>query len=154
MELAFQIEPATWRDIGALRHLEQVCFPLDAWPLFDLIGVLTLPNVIRLKAVVEGEMAGFIALDQPRSDHVAWIATVGVLPQYRRRGIAQALITACEQKRDGVEIRLSVRLSNQDAIRLYERLGYRQVTIWKAYYEGGEDALVMGKRSQGSLNPL
>ncbi len=45
------IEPATLRDLGALRHLEQVCFPKDAWPLLDLIGVLTFRGVMRLKAV-------------------------------------------------------------------------------------------------------
>ena len=44
------IQPATWRDLNSLRHLERLCFPKDAWPLLDLVGVLTLPNVVRLKA--------------------------------------------------------------------------------------------------------
>ena len=64
------IEPATWRDLNALRHLEKVCFPLDAWPLWDLVGVLTLPNVVRLKAMVappdvkELEVESADAIDQ------------------------------------------------------------------------------------------
>ena len=147
--MQFQIEAATWRDLTALRHLEQVCFPLDAWPLWDLVGVLTMPNVVRLKIMVDGQMAGFIAGEQRRSDGVAWIATVGVLPEYRGKGIGRSLIAACEKSLGKTTIRLSVRLSNLNAIRLYETLGYSQVGIWSGYYEGGEDALVMEKGWSG-----
>jgi ribosomal-protein-alanine N-acetyltransferase len=163
--MPYKIEPATWRDLGALRHLEQVCFPQDAWPLWDLVGVLTLPNVVRFKAVVEGQMAGFIAGEMRRSDDAAWIATVGVLPEYRQQGIGHALIAIAEKElfriarelsrsehglhpvsiNPKVAIRLSVRLSNQKAIQLYERIGYQRINIWQGYYEGGEDALIMEK---------
>src|SRR4030042_2891456 len=95
---SYAIEPATWHDLGALRHIEKVCFPQDAWPLFDLIGILTFPNVIRLKAVCDGQMVGFVAGDIKRSESLAWIATVGVLPEYRGRGIGAALLRACEAK--------------------------------------------------------
>ena len=80
-----------------LRQLESVCFPKDAWPLLDMLGVLTLPNVVRLKAVVGEQMVGFIAGDIRRVENVAWIATIGVLPEYRRRGIGTALLQACER---------------------------------------------------------
>ena len=149
----FTIETATWRDLSALRHLEQVCFPQDAWPLWDLVGVLTVSNVVRLKAVLDGKMAGFIAGDWRRSDNVAWISTVGVFPEYRRQGIGRALIEACEQRLDGRSIRLSVRASNRQAIRLYESLGYFHLGTWPEYYQGGEDALVMEKASTIAGDP-
>ncbi len=139
------IETATWRDLNALRHLEQVCFPQDAWPLWDLIGILTLPNVVRLRAAIDGKMVGFIAGDFRPSENLAWIATVGVLPEYRRQGIGEALVLACEQRLRVSEVRLSVRVSNLEAIRLYERLGYQKAGYWPAYYQDGEDALVMQK---------
>lgn len=181
--MKYKIEPATWRDLGALRHLEQVCFPQDAWPLWDLVGVLTLPNVVRFKAVVDnlnrngdherGVMAGFIAGEMRRSDDAAWIATVGVLPEYRRQGIGHALIDIAERelfraerelfKNEGslgtasinpkVTIRLSVRISNHEAIELYERIGYQRINIWPGYYEGGEDALIMEKVQLEDENP-
>ena len=141
----FVIETATWRDLNALRHLEQVCFPLDAWPLWDLIGILTLPNVVRLRAAIDGKMVGFIAGDIRPSEKVAWIATVGVLPEYRRRGIGEALVQACEQRLQMPEVRLSVRVSNLEAVNLYLRLGYQKSGYWPAYYQDGEDALVMQK---------
>jgi ribosomal-protein-alanine N-acetyltransferase len=92
-------------------------------------------------------MVGFIAADIRHSEGRAWITTVGVIPEYRRRGIGEALILACEQALTEPEVRLSVRVSNQGAIRLYDRLGYQTVERWRRYYQDGEDALVMAKSS-------
>jgi ribosomal-protein-alanine N-acetyltransferase len=141
----FEIVPATWRDMSALRHLEQICFPKDAWPLLDLIGVLTFPNVVRLKAVINEMLVGFVAGDIRSSDGRAWIATICVLPKYRRRGIASALLNACESKLDQQTIRLSVREENNPAISLYEQFGYKRVGLWPAYYQDGGNAIVLEK---------
>jgi ribosomal-protein-alanine acetyltransferase len=140
------IEIASIRDLGALRHVEQVCFPKDAWPLMDLIGVLTFPGVIRFKAVNGKQMVGFIAGDVRRMEGVAWIATVAVLPEYRGRGIGSALLKACEEKITVNRVRLCVRMSNDVAIRLYEKFGYSKVGEWTRYYQDGESALVMEKK--------
>lgn len=139
------IEPATWRDLNALRTLEQICFPQDAWPLLDLIGVLTLPNVVRLKAQNNGRLVGFLAADIKHSQDLAWIATIGVLPEFRQRGIATKLLVTCEARLDVSQIRLSVRASNATAIRLYTRLGYFRYGTWPRYYSDGEDALILEK---------
>ncbi|HEX9617019.1 MAG TPA: GNAT family N-acetyltransferase [Anaerolineales bacterium] len=139
------IEPATWRDLNAVRHIEQVCFPQDAWPLWDVIGVLALPNVLRLKAVVGAELAGFVAADIRWGKKEAWIATIGVLPAYRGRGIAAALLNACEEQLQVERIRLCVRYSNTPAIRLYQQQGYTRIDAWRRYYADGEDAIVFEK---------
>lgn len=141
-----KIAPATWRDLGALRTLEKVCFPKDAWPLFDLIGVLTLPNVVRLKATIGEQMVGFVAGDIRNSENLAWIVTIAVLPEYRGLGIAAGLLETCESRLMAPAVRLSVRRSNHSAIRLYRKAGYSEVGIWDGYYHDGEDALVMEKR--------
>jgi ribosomal-protein-alanine N-acetyltransferase len=143
------IESATWRDLSALRTLEQVCFPQDAWPLWDLIGVLTFPNVIRIKATVDGQMVGFVAADIRRSENVVWIATIGVLTEFRQQGIGSALLTAVEDRVTVSSIRLSVRTSNLTALSLYNRLGYHRYGTWPHYYADGEDALVLEKNLKG-----
>jgi ribosomal-protein-alanine N-acetyltransferase len=140
-----EIQPASLRDLGALRRLENACFEKDAWPLLDLIAVLTWPDVIRLKAVDDGELIGFVAGDPRRSEGANWIATIGVDPRYQRRGIGRALLHACEEKAKLPRMKLTVRMSNQGAISLYEKEGYRSVDIWKKYYNDGEDGLVMEK---------
>jgi ribosomal-protein-alanine N-acetyltransferase len=143
------IEPASWRDLNALRTLEQVCFPQDAWPLWDLIGVLTFPNVIRIKATADGQMVGFIAADIRRSENLVWIATIGVLPAYRRQRVGTALLLAVEEQLNVSSIRLSVRISNLPALNLYNQLGYRRYGTWPHYYADGEDALILEKNLNG-----
>jgi len=140
-----EIQNATLRDLGSLRRLEHACFEKDAWPLLDLIAVLTWPDVIKLKAVDDGEMVGFAACDPRPSEGESWIATIGVDPRYQRRGIGRTLLHACEEKTKMPRMKLTVRMSNDGAISLYEKEGYRSVDIWKRYYNDGEDGLVMEK---------
>ncbi len=64
----FALEPATLRDLGELRQLEKECFDQDAWPLIDLVGVLSLPGIIRIKAVVDETMVGFAAAESHVAD--------------------------------------------------------------------------------------
>lgn len=140
------IEQATLRDLLALRKLEHDCFPKDSWPLLDLVGVLTMSNVVRLKATYQGEMVGFIAGDVRRAEDLAWIATFCVAPKYQGRGIGKALLHACEERLTMPAIRLSVRTSNHIAIRLYLNNGYVKVGEWSRYYSDGEAAIVMEKK--------
>jgi len=139
------IESATWRDLKDLHQLEKDCFQLDAWPLLDILGVLTIPQIIRLKAVDHEKLVGFIAVDLRRSQQTAWIATLAVNSAYRKSGIGSALLRISEEEINLPRIRLSVRQSNQPAIRLYQKHGYQQIEVWKKYYKGGDDALVFEK---------
>ena len=143
--ISFQVMPANWHDLNSLRQIEKACFPQDAWPLWDLIAVLTLPGGPHLKAVVGDEMVGFVAGDVRPSERVGWITTLGTLPEYRKRGIATALLRACEKEMGQPCVKLSVRRSNVDAIALYLREGYKQTSIWPGYYPGKEDGLVLEK---------
>jgi ribosomal-protein-alanine N-acetyltransferase len=140
-----EILRATLRDLGALRRLEKDAFDQDAWSLFDLIAVLTFPDVIRLKAMENGDMAGFIAGDPRPHDGWGWIATIAVDPRYQRRGIGRALLRECETSLGVPRVRLTVRMSNRGAISMYEKMEYAAVDIWRAYYYDGEDAMVMEK---------
>ena len=146
--LAFSIEPANFRDLSALQRLEKACFDLDAWSFLDLLGVLTLPAMVRFKAVIDQEMIGFAAGEIRGVQQTGWIVTIGVQPRFRRLGVARALLEICEQHLPVPRIRLCVRISNRPAIDLYQTSGYRQVEIWHQYYRGGEDALVMEKDMQ------
>jgi len=141
-----EISIASLLDISALNKLEHECFEKDAWPFLDLVAVLTFPEVIRLKAIDEnGKMIGFVAGDPRTSEGFSWIATIGVAPEFRRRGIGRDLLRACESQLKTPRIRLSVRASNDGAIKLYEQEGYSRVDVWQSYYNDGEAAIVMEK---------
>jgi ribosomal-protein-alanine N-acetyltransferase len=73
----------------------------------------------------------------------------GVDPEYRRRGAATKLLnrlfelTATDDRRGYT---LEVRVSNGDAIKLYEGLGFVARGIRRGYYtDNREDALIMWK---------
>lgn len=140
-----EITKATILDLNALRKLENESFAKDAWPLFDLIAVLTFPDVIRIKATEDMQMVGFVAGDPRPREGWGWIATIGVDPSYRRRGIGLALLHACEAQLGVPNARLTVRVSNMDAITMYQKDGYKTIDIWKGYYNDGEDAQLMEK---------
>ena len=140
-----EILPTSILDLTSLLRLERACFEKDAWSLFDLIAVLSWPDVIRFKAVEDGKIIGFVAGDTRPSQGGAWISTIAVDPRCQRRGIGRALLLACESQVKSPNMKLTVRVSNQDAISLYEREGYRTVDIWRKYYSDGEDGLVMEK---------
>ena len=140
-----EIVPANILDLNALRKLEKESFDRDAWPMIDLIAVLTFSNVVRLKAVEDNTMIGFVAGDPHPNDGWGWVATIAVDPSFRRRGVGTALLHACERNLGVPKSRLTVRTSNRGAITLYEREGYQTIDVWKAYYNDGEDAIVMEK---------
>lgn len=141
-----ELQSASLRDLSALRKLEKACFEKDAWPLLDLIAVLTWPDIIRIKAMDDGMMIGFVAGEPRPSQKEFWIATIAVHPRHQRRGIGRKLLRACEDQARLPRLKLTVRISNQAAISLYEEEGYRTLDIWKGYYVDGEDGLVMGKK--------
>ena len=139
----FIIQPAGWRDLRQVARVERECFLEDAWPTLDILAVLILPGVIRPKAVVGEQIVGFASAEVRDSN--GWITTIGVIPAYRRMGIARALLATCEAGLHPPRIRLCVRRSNEGAQRLYLETGYYQIDIWPQYYRGGEDAIVMEK---------
>ncbi len=139
------ILPASLLDLGPLQQIERACFDQDRWPLLDLLAVLTFPDVVRLKALVDGRMVGFAAGDRRDSQSISWIATIAVLPAYRNRGIGRALLQACEARLSMPRVRLCVRADNGAAIRLYEGEAYQRVDVWRGYYKDRADALVMEK---------
>ncbi len=141
----FTIQPASLFDLNDLRRLESLCFQEDAWPILDLMGVLTLPGIVRLKAVIAGRMVGFVAGDKRDPKGIGWITTLGVDPDYRRQGVGRSLLDACEAQIGLPRVRLTLRRSNLGAYSLYHKAGYIRYEVWPQYYSGGEDGIVMQK---------
>ena len=84
--LQYTLEVADWHDLNDLRQIEKECFADQSWTLLDLIGVLTISGVVRVKAMLDGEMIGFAAAESRADENTSWISTIGVRPGYRRQG--------------------------------------------------------------------
>src|SRR5215211_8965990 len=85
----------------------------------------------------------------------AWhVMNVAVSPSHQRRGIATQLLEHLfdltrDDERRGYT--LEVRISNADAIRLYEKLGFEPRGIRRGYYtDNREDALIMWRDSRAA----
>jgi ribosomal-protein-alanine N-acetyltransferase len=76
------------------------------------------------------------------------IVSVAVLPQYRRKGIGEALVSkAMEGMRlyNAKQCFLEVRVTNTQAISLYKKLGFQVTRTIHGYYADGEDAYLMSR---------
>ena len=137
------VSPASWRDLRPIVALERICFGRDSWPWPEVLAALSFPGTVRLKSEIQDEIVGFVIGDRRGRGDIGWIASIGVHPDHRRNGIGRQLLEECEKELGTARIRLSLRESNRPALELYERAGYARVDIWRKYYRGGEDALVM-----------
>src|SRR5690349_14132595 len=143
----YQISAATVRDVHAIRRLEQVVFPLDAYTYLSLTNLLMWPGGTNFKAVdVHGELVGFVSGSPNWSTHTDWIVTLGVHPRHQRQGLGMLLLRTCEDHMSQPTLALTVRASNQPAIYLYQRAGYQQSYIEPRYYNDGEDGIVMTRQ--------
>ncbi|WP_165418551.1 GNAT family N-acetyltransferase [Dyella amyloliquefaciens] len=74
---------------------------------------------------------------------VARLYSIATHAEARGKGVGSALLEASEQlakRRRCKVLRLEVRTDNNDAIRLYERLGYVRIGHYEHYYGDGADA--------------
>ncbi|MHA1963836.1 MAG: ribosomal protein S18-alanine N-acetyltransferase [Candidatus Thorarchaeota archaeon] len=79
------------------------------------------------------------------------IVSVAVLQTLRLRGIGTALIKAGMQGMvdyGASEFFLEVRKTNEEAIGVYEKLGYSVRRVLRGYYRDGEDAYLMTKKEE------
>jgi ribosomal-protein-alanine N-acetyltransferase len=104
---------------------------------------LSKPSGICLAATEGEELLGYLVCS--RYDRVWHLMNVAVAPQRRRRGVASRLIgRLIAEAGSELPLTLEVRISNRDAIAMYEKLGFRSAGVRPRYYQdNGEDALIM-----------
>lgn len=92
---------------------------------------------------IEFGFSNFKKLGFVKKGHVV---SVGVLEGHRGKGLGKALMLEAINgviSRRGDEIYLEVRVSNEGAITMYERLGFLKKSRLRSYYRDGEDAFLM-----------
>jgi ribosomal-protein-alanine N-acetyltransferase len=144
-----RLEP---RDLDTVEDIEQASYPTP-WSRSMFAAELRKPSSVAIAAHLEtGELVGYAFISRYVD---AWhVMNVAVAPELRRRGIATALlgrlfeVTASDPRRGYT---LEVRVSNTEAIRLYERLGFESRGIRRGYYtDNREDALIMWREPASS----
>jgi ribosomal-protein-alanine N-acetyltransferase len=142
--VAIKIRVLELSDLSAIEAIEQKAYPTP-WSRSMFASELAKPTSICLGAFEGQDLVGYVI----NSRYVdAWhVMNVAVDPDHQRRGIATALLERLFEVTRDDERRgytLEVRVSNEDAIGLYEKLGFEARGIRRGYYtDNREDALIM-----------
>jgi ribosomal-protein-alanine N-acetyltransferase len=142
--VAVQIRRLTLAELSEIEVIEQRAYQTP-WSRSMFASELAKGTSICLGAYEGDRLVGYIV----NSRYVdAWhVMNVAVDPDFQRRGIASRLIERLFEltvEDDGRGYTLEVRVSNKEAIKLYEKLGFERHGIRRGYYtDNREDALIM-----------
>jgi ribosomal-protein-alanine N-acetyltransferase len=150
--MSFTLRRLDLADLDAVDRIERASYPAP-WSRSMFASELAKPSSLSLAAVdEEGLVIGYLVLSRYVD---AWhVMNLAVDPGWRRRGVASALLERLLADTRGDTERgytLEVRVSNDEAIRLYERFGFRSRGVRRGYYtDNREDALVMWRDPEPS----
>ena len=141
-----QMVPMQEQHIPALAQLERICFS-QPWSENSLRSELHYKLAVFCVAEQNGQVLGYAGMQFVMGE--CYINNIAVFPQFRGMGIGTQLVqTLIEQaiQRNGIFISLEVRVSNQQAISIYRKLGFCEVGCRKNFYAAPvEDGLIMTK---------
>lgn len=145
-KLHITIKPMKQIDINAVVEIEEESYGSHHWSKESFFNELSNELAHYFSAFDdEGKLVGYIGTWQILEE--AHITNISVKPAYRRKKIGEALLHFAVENcyQNGVKyITLEVRVSNEKAINLYTKYGFKSLGTRKEYYQdNNEDALIM-----------
>lgn len=146
----FKVVPFEKKHLASVAQLEETCFS-EPWSADGLCEAAENGTVLFVAENSRGAL-GYIGI-KPVLDE-GYITNVAVFPQFRGNGVATALLNrifAFAREKRLAFVSLEVRASNEEAIRLYGKLGFKPEGRRRDFYRNPrEDALIMTKRFKKS----
>ncbi len=132
--------------VPQVAELEKQCFS-DPWSARSIASEVDGPLSLWLVALEGEAVVGYVGAQTVLGE--TDMMNIAVHPDHRRKGIAQTLVMELirELKAAGAyQLTLEVRASNENARKLYDKLGFAQVGRRPGYYHHPkEDALILRK---------
>ena len=132
--------------VGAIAVLEKMCF-CDPWSINSISSELNNPLSTWLVAVEDGVVCGYVGSQSVLDG--ADMMNIAVHPDYRKQGIAYNLVDkliGLLKAKNVISLSLEVRVSNENAINLYHKMGFEVIGRRPGYYRNPrEDAYIMRK---------
>ena len=142
-----KVRPMREEDIKAVANIEKLCFS-KPWSEDGIKSELTNDKAHFFVATKLGTVCGYIGMHIVLDE--CYIANIAVLPSQRRQGVGEKLLCFAEAIAENERcafISLEVRVSNEGAIRLYEKRGFQKIGERKNFYsEPTENGLIMTKK--------
>ena len=141
-------------DAPAISQILRGSSEAAQWPPESYARLAESPGGSVLVCETQGRPVGFLAARQAADE--AEILNLAVLRDFRRKGVASALLLAAleEFRRSAIaRVFLELRESNLAALALYTRHGFKPSGRRTAYYHSpAEDAVCMLREFTGSLS--
>jgi len=156
------IKRCTLDDLDAVIQVNEKELPED-YPYFFYKSILdNFPESFLVAQNYAGKIIGYImwrvekapSLDSLRYANQGHLVSIAVSKEYRKRGAAKALLSnsmIAIKKYKIQEYVLEVRVSNYNAIKLYEQFNFQIINIKKNYYRDGENAYYMTLKAKKKL---
>lgn len=131
-----------------IEAIEKEVFPLDFWTLQNISESVEFPLFFgEVCKTLAGETVGYYGMNIIAGE--GYIANIAVAKNFQGGGFGNVLIKrligmAMEKNCD--EITLEVRVSNEKAIKLYQKFGFEIAAERKGFYCDGENAYIMWKK--------
>lgn len=173
----FEIRPASSNDLPRLMAMDHSCMSDYVWQLelrreagqiSSSFREVRLPRSVvvayprdpislseewtrrdgLIVATEEGIPVGYLGLVEERSSAATRVTDIVVIPEWRRKGVASALLAAAQTwavERNIQRIILEMQSKNQPCIRLAQKFGYEFCGYNDQYYPTQDVALFFGR---------
>ena len=158
---SFTVRVFNTKDLERVMHINARCLPENYSSYFYRDLYTKYPETF-LVAEMDGQVQGYIMCRIERgwskkgklsAARLCHIVSIAVMEDHRRKGMGKELIVQAMARGrriyDCNEGYLEVRVSNEAAIGLYDKLGFSKVKRNYGYYLDGEDAWVMAVTLDG-----
>jgi len=139
------------------RHWIEAWFtmePLDEYVLTNPEEAILKDGGAILMALYNGQCAGTVGLRKV-ADKVYEFTKMAVDENFRRKGIAEALSLASLEKAkelDAIKVILYSNTKNANAIKLYEKIGFKHLQVEAGVYERANVKMELPLRSAAAEN--
>jgi len=119
--------------------------PMDEWVLTNPDQAILKPGGAILMAVYDGIVAGTVGLRKV-DEYSFEFTKMSVAPNFRRKGIAEAICYASFRKAKELGAKKIILYSNKlntGAIKLYEKIGFRHVEVENSVYKRADVKMVI-----------
>lgn len=137
------IRPLSEKNVKDVAKIEEMCFAAEKWSEALFREEIIDKSKYYAVCYVDEKVVGFGGYAQILDE--GHIMNIAVDPDFRKKGIGTAILQ--DLLKNGIQngiraFTLEVRVGNQAAQKLYERIGFSCVGIRKRYYPDKEDACI------------
>ncbi|WGI17767.1 ribosomal protein S18-alanine N-acetyltransferase [Methanonatronarchaeum sp. AMET-Sl] len=137
------------KDLLEINKIETKVFNKESYHPYTFLEYNTPKNIFYV-VEKQNKIIGYVIIT-PTTTKNAKIISIAIDPEHQSQGIGTKLLKKAintTKKQKTKKISLEVKKTNKKAIKFYRKLGFQKTKTKKQYYNNGEDAYYMTKKTQ------